>query len=59
MRFRHRCALERTSRHLGYISVQRMEVESLTTKARSRLSLQGVNADAVEDSNLRPIRVNF
>jgi len=51
MRFRHRCALERTARHFGCIPAQPIEIESLTTEARSRLSLQSVTVDAVDDSN--------
>ena len=51
MRFRHRCALERTARHFGCIPAQQTEIESPTTEARSRFSLPGVIADASDDSN--------
>ena len=51
MRFRHRCALERTARHFGCIPAQQIEIESPTTEARSRLSLPGVIVDASDDSN--------
>ena len=51
MRFRHRCALERTTRHFGCIPAQPIEIESPTTEARSRFSLQGVSVDASNDSN--------
>ena len=51
MRFRHRCALERTARHFGCIPAQQIEIESPTTEARSRFSLQGVIVDASNDSN--------
>ena len=51
MRFRHRCALERTARHSGCIPTQRIGIESLTTDARSFLSLQGVIVNTRDDSN--------
>ena len=51
MRFRHRCALERTARQLGCTPDQPIEIESLNTKARSCLSLQGVIVNDVNDSN--------
>ena len=51
MRFRHRCALERTARALRCIPAQQIEIESPTTEARSRFSLQGVIVDASDDSN--------
>jgi len=51
MRFRHRCALERTARHFGCIPAQPLEIESLTTKARSCSSIEGVIVSAVDDSN--------
>ena len=51
MRFRHRCALERTARHFGCIPDQPIEIESLTTEVRSCLSLQGAIVDASDDSN--------
>ena len=51
MRFRHRCALERTARHFGCIPAQPIEIELPTTEALSRLSLPGVIVDAVDDSN--------
>ena len=51
MRFRHRCALERTARHFGCIPSRLIEIESLTTDARSCLGLQGVIANAVIVSN--------
>ena len=51
MRFRHRCALERTARHFGCIPAQQIEIESPTTEARSRFSLPGVIVDASDDSN--------
>ena len=51
MRFRHRCALERTARHSGCIPTQRIGIESLTTDARSFLRLQGVIVNTRDDSN--------
>ena len=51
MRFRHRCALERTARQLGCIPDQPIEIESLNTEARSCLKLQGVIVNAVDDPN--------
>ena len=51
MRFRHRCALERTTRHFGCIPAQPIEIESPTTEARSRFSHPGVIVDASDDSN--------
>ena len=59
MRFRHRCALERTARHSGCIPTQRIGIESLTTDARSCLSLQGVIGTLEMIPTLRPIRVKF
>ena len=52
MRFRHRCALEYTARHFGFIPAQRIEIESPTTDARSSLSLQAAIVNARNDSNL-------
>ena len=52
MRFRHRCALERTARHLGCIPSIPSEIESLTTDARSYLSLQATIVNAKDASNL-------
>jgi hypothetical protein len=51
MRFRHRCALERTARHLGCIPAQRIEIESLTTDARTCLSIQAAIVNTRNDSN--------
>ena len=51
MRFRHRCALERTARHFGCIPARPLEIESLTTKTRSCASIEGVIVSAVDDSN--------
>ena len=51
MRFRHRCALERTARHFGCIPARPPEIESLTTKTRSCSSIEGVIVSAVDDSN--------
>ena len=51
MRFRHRCALERTARHFGCIPAKPIEIESPTTEVRSCLSLQGAIIDASDDSN--------
>ena len=51
MRFRHRCALERTTRHFGCIPARQIEIESLTTDDRSRLSLQVVIVTAIDGSN--------
>ena len=51
MRFRHRCALERTARHFGCISTQQIEIESPTTEARSRFSHQAAIVNASDDSN--------
>ncbi|AHF63467.1 hypothetical protein Syncc8109_1096 [Synechococcus sp. WH 8109] len=51
MRFRHRCALERTARELGCIPDRPVEIESLNTKARYCLSLQGVIRNTVDTSN--------
>ena len=61
MRFRHRCALERTARHFGCIPAQPIEIESPTTKARSCLSLQGAISNARNDSNLetKPCKVSI
>ena len=52
MRFRHRCALERTARLFGCIPAQPIEIESPTTDARSSLSLQAAIVNARIDSNL-------
>ena len=51
MRFRHRCALERTARHFGCIPAQPIEIESLTTKARSCASLEGEISNTRDRSN--------
>jgi len=51
MRFRHRCALERTARHSGCIPTQRMKIESLTTKTRSCSSIEGVISNTRDTSN--------
>ena len=51
VRFRHRCALERTARHFGCIPAQPIEIESLTTKARSCASLEGAISNTRDRSN--------
>ena len=51
MRFRHRCALDRTARLFGCIPAQQIENESPTTEARSWLSLQAAIVNARDNSN--------